>query len=269
MVLDASPGDEAVHRARTSIKKARAALRLLRPALGRRRFRHENAALRRAAHALTPWRDATVLLRTLDELSTSTEFGQEPDQIDSLRQLLLRQQGTARGQLQRPKALAELRSTLNHARRRASRRSAGQGWSILGPALRRSYRRGQSAFELAHRSPTDEHLHTWRKQTKTLLYQLRMLRPMAPRRLEVKTHALQTQAQQLGRDRDLALLRQLAIHASGRISNPRTHDALIGHIDRERRDLQRRAYARGRVFYRASPRLFLARLTPCWRAWRR
>jgi CHAD domain-containing protein len=259
LALDGSPGNKAVHRARTSIKKARAAARLLRPSLGRRQFRRENAALRRAAQALTPWRDATVLLGTLDELGLAS------DPIESLRQRLLRQERSAREQLLgRPKDLAALRSTLKRVRRRMSRWPAKHGWSILGPALKRSYRRGQSALKLAEHAPTDEHLHAWRKQTKTLLDQLRILRPMAPRRLDAMMDGLRVQAQQLGRDHDLALLRQLAIGVPSPSPSP-----LISYIDRERAQLQRQAGARGRVFYRASAQQFLAELAPCWRAWRR
>ena len=52
------PSDESVHAARKAIKRARAALRLLRGTLGEASYQHENAALRDAGRRLSPLRDA-------------------------------------------------------------------------------------------------------------------------------------------------------------------------------------------------------------------
>ena len=60
--------DEQVHAGRKDIKRARAAVCLLRDAVGTRRFRKVNDALRDAAHALNPLRDAKVLTQTLQQL---------------------------------------------------------------------------------------------------------------------------------------------------------------------------------------------------------
>src|SRR5271155_3852048 len=60
--------DTTVHDARKEIRKSRAAVRLLRVALGGARFHRENARLRAAARALNEARDAKVLVATLDTL---------------------------------------------------------------------------------------------------------------------------------------------------------------------------------------------------------
>src|SRR5437762_1561268 len=69
--------DEAVHRARKRLKKARAGLRLLRKALGGRAYDRENACCRDAARPLTEVRDARVLVDTLDQLAE--QCGEEMD----------------------------------------------------------------------------------------------------------------------------------------------------------------------------------------------
>src|SRR4051794_28254839 len=61
--------DEAVHDARKRLKEVRAALRLLREALGSRTYRQENACFRDAARPLSEVRDAKVLVSTLDKLA--------------------------------------------------------------------------------------------------------------------------------------------------------------------------------------------------------
>ncbi len=60
--------DERIHQARKQLKRARANLRLLRDAIGKRAYARENAALRDAARPLSGVRDAMVLIQTLDRL---------------------------------------------------------------------------------------------------------------------------------------------------------------------------------------------------------
>src|SRR5262249_43493939 len=62
------PRDEAVHEARKSLKKIRAVLRLVRPAVGEKCYRRENTCFRDAGRPLTEVRDARILLETLDKL---------------------------------------------------------------------------------------------------------------------------------------------------------------------------------------------------------
>src|SRR4051812_12540678 len=63
-----SLSDEDVHDIRKSLKRVRAALRLLRPAIGSSTYRGENVCFRDAARPLTELRDAKVLVDTLGGL---------------------------------------------------------------------------------------------------------------------------------------------------------------------------------------------------------
>src|SRR5262245_41791210 len=55
------PRDEVVHEARKSLKKVRAALRLVRPVIGEKAYRRENTCFRDAGRPLTEVRDARIL----------------------------------------------------------------------------------------------------------------------------------------------------------------------------------------------------------------
>src|SRR5580704_13345662 len=59
------PRRRSIHEIRKKLKRARAALRLLRDCLGKAVYRRENSLLRDAARPLTPVRDAKVLFETL------------------------------------------------------------------------------------------------------------------------------------------------------------------------------------------------------------
>ena len=60
--------DDIVHESRKCLKKVRAVLRLVRPAIGRKTYRHENTTLRDAARPLTEVRDARILVDTFDNI---------------------------------------------------------------------------------------------------------------------------------------------------------------------------------------------------------
>ena len=64
------PGED-VHAVRTTLKRLRALLRLVRPAIGRMAFERENARLRKAAQRLASSRDAQVARQTLAGLRRS------------------------------------------------------------------------------------------------------------------------------------------------------------------------------------------------------
>jgi CHAD domain-containing protein len=60
---------KAVHEARKDLKKARAVLRLARPALRSKAYRRENGALRDAGRLMSAARDADVLVTTMEGLA--------------------------------------------------------------------------------------------------------------------------------------------------------------------------------------------------------
>src|SRR5262249_13448651 len=75
----AGSSDEMVHEARKGLKRLRAMLRLVRPAIGRKVYRSESITFRDAARPLSEVRDAKILVETLDKVVKSngkTDRGQ-------------------------------------------------------------------------------------------------------------------------------------------------------------------------------------------------
>jgi len=86
-----SPRDAAaIHKTREGLKKARAALRLVRARLGGKIYRREDGRLRAAGCALAGARDADVMIGTIDKLRQSS-----PDGSGSLALAKLREFGVA------------------------------------------------------------------------------------------------------------------------------------------------------------------------------
>jgi hypothetical protein len=82
------PGDEAVHQVRKDLKKARAALRLLRDAVGEAAYSRENIELRDAARPLSALRDAVVGLELARELIAKEKSPARRAMLQELRRKL-------------------------------------------------------------------------------------------------------------------------------------------------------------------------------------
>ncbi len=260
-----SDGD--VHSARKSLKKARAMLRLLRPAIGDRAYRRENALLRDTARPLSEVRDAKVLLQTLERLERRWRAHGSPSPVEELHRMLRRERADMRRQLLRgSKPFIGQLAALREARRCASRWSVGRkGWSILGAGLARVYGQARRALSRAESDHAAATLHEWRKQTKYLWHQLQVLEPLgAPvGRLAQTAHGI---ADALGEDHDLSVLRaRIATRAPALAGRRR----LLSLIDRRSTHLRAQALTLGRELYAESEPAFERRLHALWRAWRR
>jgi CHAD domain-containing protein len=255
-------GDEdakAVHSARKSCKRVRAALRLSRKALGSDCYRRANAEVREAARTLSPARDAVVLQTAFDQLLTSAG---RPRSFAAVRRRL----HTA--------ASAEAVENIGAAAEAASRlqgvRDSVQQWprkadesKLLRSGLQRIYGTGREAMTVAVADPSDEALHDWRKSAKYLWHALELLRPAWSEMLKPLAKQAHELSDLLGDDHDLAVLTTV-LQADGGL--PVTLRRLI---DQRRAELQHDAVSLGQRLYAERPKDFSRRLGAVHRIWRR
>ena len=263
------PRDVAVHEARKRIKRARAALRLIREPLGERRFRRENEALRDAARPLSEVRDAKILVEAFDGL-VGAAGRSNGTPVKGVRDALVRHQLRVRRRLFGGKqALKPTRSALQSVRGRAHRWPLrGRGWPALEAGVRRVYRAGRKQLARVRRHPSDESLHELRKQTKYLWHQLEMLEPMAPAPIGAMVRQAHQLSDHLGDDHDLAVLRVRLSRMNGQA--PRQAIRSVSRlIDRARGGLRAKAFEVGERVYAEKPLRFSRRLEDRWRAWRK
>jgi CHAD domain-containing protein len=241
--------DERVHEARKALKKARAALRLLRPGLGEALFRAENAALRDAGRCLAPLRDAKSQLDALAALrrryARKLRRIRAGGGLDGIESGLRSAQAEARRKLDLQPCLA----LLERARRAEFARVDS---SVLKEGLRRIYRKGQKTFRKAGKAGTPEALHEWRKQVKYLHDALDALHGADAGKTAARAAKRADKlAGRLGDDHDLALLSQREPAAK----------KLRKLIAARRGKLQKRAFALGEKLYGAKPKRVAARLS--------
>lgn len=258
-----------IHGARKQLKRARATLRLLRPAIGDDVYRRENIVARDAARPLSKARDEEVLSDALHGLLE--HFGPTASglHVTPLNQSL--QKGRRQAAHELP---ARQLNEINAALKRSATRARSWGpdsdeWDCIATALRATYRRARRALRHARSDRATEDLHEWRKQTKYLWHQLQILTPLAAGPVGELADEFHHLADYLGDEHDLAVLRE-------RVSAPTTTgmsetacSALKTLIDRRRGELQDKALALGERLYADKSKTFVHGLAKYWSDWER
>jgi CHAD domain-containing protein len=252
----------AIHESRKSFKRLRAVVRLARDDLGDDVYQRENTTFRDIGRSLSELRDRQVVADTLDALLEDNRDELPEGDLGPLRGRLVDERERVRPNTG---SLAEAVAELERARARTA------GWTFehpdfdaVGPGLRRIYRRGRRAFEVAREDPTIENLHEWRKRMKDLWYAAQILRPASPRRMKALASHAHDVSDLLGEEHDLAVLNAEA-RQSRAPADEATLTALDGVIDRRRADLRHRALSAGEDLYARKPKKFVARIERRWR----
>jgi CHAD domain-containing protein len=252
------PLDKAVHEARKSFKRSRAALRLARAELGKEAFSRENQRYRDLGRDLAGVRDADVLIATLDDIATRS--GRD-GAFAGLRERLEAEREARRGEvLHDDEARAAALGRLKEARAAIPDLPLDeQDPAVLIAGLRRTYRDGRRAARAAHETHTTEALHEWRKRVKDLWHQCQVLQPVWPARMKTMAGQASKLSDLLGEDHDLAVLATTA-DANQAVLSDEEQRVLSREIRRRRRKLQRKADELGESLYAERPRKLASRL---------
>ncbi len=253
----------AVHQARKHLKKARALLRLVRPALGREAYRSENDALRDTARALSGRRDADVLVATASALSEHAAGRLPADVFAQLRDALAAEAAAgAGGGEPGDHALTDVLAALRAAEQRVGEWPLDDAdWETPIAGVTRAYARGRKAFAVARETPSPELLHDWRKRAKDLWYHQRLLKPVWPGVLVAQADAAHTLTELLGDDHDLAgLAARLVAPAPLPPAVEAERSALLALAEQRSAELRAAATQLGLRVYAESPKAFSRRL---------
>jgi CHAD domain-containing protein len=260
-----------VHEVRKHVKKIRAVLRLVRPALGAT-YAAENAWYRDTSRQLAAVRDAEALVEACDRLAA--RFGKEGEPaalapLAPLREALVRRRDRVAGDaVDLADRMAAMAGALQRTRKRLARWPAlGDTFAALAPGLRQTYRWGRKAFAAVRLHEDPPHYHEWRKAVKALLYQGRLFTPAWPMVFTAHVQALDDLAERLGDLNDLDVLRRVLHDAPEVHDRYRAAPALSWMIERHRGGLCREVAALGRRLYAEKPGVFTARVGACWEAW--
>jgi CHAD domain-containing protein len=257
--------DTPVHETRKHVKKTRAALRLVRKEIGRGLFREQDHCLRDVARLISDVRDAEVRLQTVRQFHRISRSRRQ-EGYANLEQMLQSElenftAASAEWKRQAVAMLQYTRANIDH-------------WALryfnstqLCRAIQARYRRARRALGRATASPTAENFHAFRTETKTLWYQVRILRPINPVVLKNFSEGLGSLGNLLGRAHDLNFLGERLRTEDGESVWQREAQKLLTVIEMTQTNLQRDAAELGQHFFAERPRDFGDRLASWLNAW--
>jgi len=254
----------AVHETRKSLKRLRALLRLIRPALGESVFHHENAQLRETARILSSARDRHVLLETVAKLEAAASF-QKKGLGQAVRAALTATNGE-QSPIFESTALRQAQGRMAEAKKRLARlRLLGRGFDVVGPGLEACYRRVRRAFRAAYVELTDEAFHEWRKGAQQHWRHMLLLTRAWPASLAARASEARSLSQILGDDHDLAML--IAFLRSDTGSRLGEDAAVIEQLARRRQqELREIAHPMGLRLFAESPKALHHSVAAYWDA---
>jgi CHAD domain-containing protein len=262
----------AVHDARKRCKRLRATFRLVRPALGERRFRSLDVSVRDAARELSTSRDAAALLDMFDALLAAHGVDRAAAGFRAARggfetRLASLSTGEADPDA-RPvhRALEQLRAAAGLAQQSELDAS---GFAALQPGLAATYGQGASALDRLRRTGSIEASHDWRKAVKYTWHHLELLEATAPSVLDPAARAFHQVADALGDAHNLAVLVETVQTSPPSFGGPEVIGPLCEMAEQSRADLEDRAITLGVRLYAETPRAFANRLRGYWSAARK
>ncbi|MGA7436028.1 MAG: CHAD domain-containing protein [Solirubrobacterales bacterium] len=261
-------GDEererAVHEVRKNLKKLRSSLRMVKDELGDDQYRQQNKLFRDAGRELAGSRDAAVKVETLNQLVKDARGSLPARPVTQWRSVLATEAepGSVDGDDHVETATGMI----------VEGRKGVEGWNldVRGSALvenglTRSYSRGRKAMKDAKKDPTPENFHEWRKRSKDLWYQLRIVRKSWPQLLGETADLAHDLADLLGDHHDLAML---AEDLKERDFQKAERRELEKEIERQQVGLADEAFNLGKRIYAEKPKHFQRRFTTYWETWR-
>ena len=225
-------------------------LRLLEPTIGE----SANAARRRlrdGARMLAGPRDAEAMVEALEKLKS--RFGAEwrMRHLGGIRRALASRRGAAG-----PANFSGLRDIVAELRGLVMNwPAAPDSFQSIEPALERRYAAARNAMRIALQERAPQPLHDWRKRTKELWYQARMLESLWPAVIGPFVRSLHDLAQILGEHHDLHLLAETL-----------QSDNLNDLIELRLRELTDEAERIGREVFAEKRRRWILRIGAYWAA---
>jgi len=257
--------DTPVHEMRKHLKKARAAVQLVRREIGRGLFQEQNRCLRNVGRLTSDIRDAEVRLQTVRQLQEVTQrHGRSAyEKLEVMLTLELENFMAAFAEWQTQAIPMLERALLGVDRWTLDQFNCKQ----LSRSVQRTYKQARKALAEATANPNAECFHEFRTRAKTLWYQLRVLRPINPVVLKSLGDDLRALADLLGRAHDLSFLGARLRSEHGKSKWQREGHKLLAIIEVSQNDLQRGAAELAHHFFAERPRDFGSRVTNWLQEW--
>jgi CHAD domain-containing protein len=167
-------------------------------------------------------------------------------------------------------ALSQIRGDLEQTKRNLQRLRLIDGeWEVVEAGLQEVYRQTRKRMSTALHDGGDEAFHKWRIRVKNLFYELQLLEPVWPKRMDKMTARLSKLQDKIGLDHDIAVLKTLLRKTPETFGGSEAVERLIRRLDAESRKLRHATEPLGAKIFAKKPGRFVRKLGRRWSSWRR
>jgi CHAD domain-containing protein len=254
---------ERVHACRKSIKRLRALVRLVEPAIGNKQARLRNLVLRDTARLLSQQRDEAVVIATIHQLEQSAG---EPSKaaFAALRQVLGHRAEDAPSPLDGALAARARKRLIREAQRFANLEFKARDFTPLRAGLEASYRAGRRALARARQQPSSDTFHELRKTVQWHWRQMSLLERAWPEIIGPRIAEARELSQCLGDDHDLAILEHVVTSQSSLTDETRAEILALCHA--RQAALRQTAQLRAERLFADRPAHFAGQMAVYWAA---
>ena len=168
------------------------------------------------------------------------------------------------------KTLGQIELDLQQTRRNLHRmRLSRSEWKAIQPGLREVYRQCRKRMERALEQGDDDGFHKWRIRVKNLYYELQMLQPVWPARLNKVVADLEQLQNKIGADHDLIILQRSLHRSPDTFGGKESVEQVLNSLNDKRRRLRRMTEPLGRAIFDRTSRHFVRELGRRWNNWRK
>lgn len=265
---DTEDQHEGVHNARKNLKKSRGLLKLISADLGKETYQKENTALRNAGRSLGEIRDISTHIEALDYFLKHEQVLSETEKHalhDIRKQLLSKKEEINKRLLEqsdRPEAVA---AQIEEVKNRVSGwPDLHQDFSAFYEGLKSTYKSGRNAMKKAIKKQSEKNLHEWRKRSKDLWYQLRLLQQVWPSVMQVWCKELDHLTDMMGEEHDLAVLEAQIRNNNLEFDSEVQRDSILKKLTKNREQIQKNIFPTGSKIFEEKPSHFVKRIEHYW-----
>lgn len=255
-----------VHETRRTIKRIRAVLRMIRDEIGYSNYYRENTFYRELARGISSLRDHYVLLNTVTGFHEKYPEEFPENVVAAISKSLNRDLeediehfSSQSGGFDR--IMEELEKAVSRVDQYCRLRD---GFVSIRKGIRRIYGRGGRYLKIIKESYDKEQFHEYRKNTKYLLYQMELIRPVYPKMIKAYVSTIDRHAEMLGDTRDYERLEKYIRDMPGSTRTAASRLKLVEAIHSRRQGMMNSIFSGANRIYAETPGEFTRRLGMYW-----
>jgi CHAD domain-containing protein len=255
---------EKIHQARKAIKRLRALLGLIRPAISNSDYRTSQEDLKNVARSVAGLRDAQAMLGTVTKIGLHDPTLGAGSVAKALRARLEEQCKSGGHNVSRSVRTAARKTVKKVGEAFEQLTMSGENFQPIARSLENNYRDTLQAFAYALECEEDEAFHEWRKRVQRHWRYLQLLEASWPKGIQPHIVLAHELAETLGEDHDYFVLATLVEKEAANLGSKKAVRQYAAHCREYQQVLREKATLLGNQCFAEKPRSFATRMSVYW-----